>query len=274
MAKCSRPAEIRGFIYERMAEENPIRVCRHDDPALKRTEAEAPPTQKRQFYNLTQVCRTLRKEFLPVYEARTEYIIDLWTQRANLPDIGSLKGKVAIDIDAACFDMQPIDILPLIRYLARTRKSGCRFASTEGVVFRSIEAIVVQLNKLLPSSDGSSNNWLAAVNGPMKRVDLHLFPHEDIRQYYRFRGAEPMLRIVYPSAATEAWMKQSHKCGAEYEAYLQKSGLDVLEMHVVVGHASRRTTNEGRMPLNWRLSYVGSRLSIDQAARISGTWTR
>jgi hypothetical protein len=254
-----------------MTEENPIRMCRYDDPALTRSEATTP---KRQFYNLTQVCQQVRKEFLPLYEQRTEYIIDLWTQRANLTDTAALKGSVAIDIDAACFDMQPIDLLPFIRFLARTRKIHCRFASTEGVIFRSIEAIVEQLNKLLPSPTGSNNNWLAAVNGPMKRVDLHLFPHEDIRQYYRFRGAEPMLRVVYPARATEDWMKQSHKGGGEYESYLQKSGLDGLDMHVVVGHASRRTTNEGRMPLDWRLSYVGSRLSIDQAARISGTWMR
>lgn len=254
-----------------MIEDSPIRMIRHDDPALSRSEA-IPP--RRQFYNLTQVCQQLRKEFVPLYEQRTEYIIDLWTQRANLTDISALKGAVAIDIDAACFDMQPIDLLPLIRYLARTKKAGVRFASTEGVVFRSIESIVEQLNELLPASDGRNANWLAAVNGPMKRVDLHLFPHEDIRAYYRFRGAEPMLRIVYPARATEDWMKQSHKVGGEYESYLQSTGLDGLEMHVVVGHASRRTTNEGRMPLNWRLSYIGSRLSIDQAVRISGQWTR
>ncbi|KAH4267758.1 hypothetical protein HBI25_036000 [Parastagonospora nodorum] len=268
------PTEIRKLIYRHMVEEKPIRMCRHDDPALARSEPTPPPPQKRLFYSLTQVCRQLRTEFLPLYEARTEYIIDLWTQRTHLTNIGALRGKVAIDIDAACFDMQPIDILPLIRYLARTRKAGCRFASTEGVVFHSIESIVVQLNKLLPSTTGTNSAWLAAANGPMKRVDLHLFPHEDIRQYYRFRGAEPMLRIVYPSAVIEPWMKQSHKCGAEYEAYLNKTGLDILDMHIVVGHASRRTTNQGRMPLDWRLSYVGSRLSVEQAVRISGTWTR
>lgn len=248
-------------------------MCRHDDPVLKRPNDVSSPPQKRQFYNLTQVCQQVRKEFLPVYEQRTEYIIDLWTQRANLTDIDALKGQVAMDIDAACFDMQPIDLLPLIRYLASTHRTNCRFASTEGVVFRSIESIVEQLNKLLPSP-ASNKNWLAAVKGPMKRIDLHLFPHEDIRQYYRFRGAEPMLRIVYPSSATEGWMKQSHKSGGEYKTYLEKTGLDNLDMHVVVGHASQRTTNEGRLPLDWRLSYVGSRLSIDQAARISGTWTR
>lgn len=69
-------------------------------------------------------------------------------------------------------------------------------------------------------------------------------------------------------------MKQSHKSGGEYEAYLAKTGLDALDMHVVVGHASRRTTNADRLPLDWRLSYVGSRLSLDQAVRISGTFAR
>jgi hypothetical protein len=254
-----------------MTEDSPIRMIRHDDSALSRSEASP---SKRQFYNLTQVCQQLRKEFLHLYEQRTEYIIDLWTQRANLPDIAALKGKVAIDIDAACFDMQPIDLLPLIRFLSRSKKQGVRFASTEGVVFRSIESIVEQLNKLLPAPTGLNANWLSAVNGPMKRVDLHLFPHEDIRAYYRFRGAEPMLRIVYPARATQEWMKQSHKVGGEYEAYLHKTGLDGLEMHVVVGHASRRKINEGRMPLDWRLSYVGSRLSMDQAVRLSGQYTR
>jgi hypothetical protein len=254
-----------------MAEEGPIRMCRHDDPALARGEQSHTP--KRQFFNLTQVCRQLRTEFLPVYEQRTEYVIDLWTQRSHLAELSSLKGQVAMDIDAACFDMQPIDLLPLIRYIARTRRTNCRFASTEGVVFRSIEAIVEQLNKLLPSSS-SKAGWLAAINGPIKRIDLHLFPHEDIRQYYRFRGAEPMLRIVYPSAATESWMKQSHKSGGEYETYLEKTGLNALDMYVVVGHASSRTTNEGRLPLNWRLSYAGSRLSVEQAVRISGQYTR
>jgi hypothetical protein len=245
-------------------------MCRHDDPAL--SEPPTQPTPKRNFYGLTQVSRQLRAEFLPIYEQRTKYIIDLWAQRSTLTKLNVLKGEVAMDIDAACFDMQPIDLLPLIRYLARTGRTNCRFASTEGVVFRSIESTVEQLNKLLPAHNNA--NWTAAVNGPMKRVDLHLFPHDDIRQYYRFRGAEPMVRIVYPSAATEGWMKQSHKCGAEYEAYLEKTGLDVLDMHVVVGHASRRTTNEGRLPLDWRLSYAGSRLSMDQAVRISGTWSR
>jgi hypothetical protein len=253
-----------------MTEDAPMRMCRHDDPAL--SEPPTHHTPRRRFYALTQVCRQVRTEFLPIYEQRAKYIIDLWAQRSNLTKINALKGEVAMDIDAACFDMQPIDLLPLIRYLARTGRSNCRFASTEGVVFRSIESTVEQLNKLLPST--SNKSWTDAVNGPMKRVDLHLFPHDDIRQYYRFRGAEPMVRIVYPSAATEAWMKQSHKCGAEYEAYLEKTGLDVLDMHVVVGHASRRTTNEGRLPLDWRLSYVGSRLSMDQAVRISGTWSR
>jgi len=246
-------------------------MCRHDNPALARP-ADELRSPNRHFYNLTQVCRQVRSEFFPMYEKQTEYIIDLWAQKANLTKLNALKGKIAMDIDAACFDMQPIDLLPLIRYLARTRRTNCRFASTEGVVFQSIEAIVVQLNKLLPSTTNKS--WLQAVNGPMKRIDLHLFPHEDIRQYYRFRGAEPMLRIVYPSAAIEGWMKQSHKSGGEYEAYLGKTGLGALEMHVVVGHASRRTTNEGRLPLDWRLSYAGSRLSMEQAVRISGTWAR
>lgn len=79
---------------------------------------------------------------------------------------------------------------------------------------------------------------------------------------------------MYPSAATEAWMKQSHKSGGEYEVFLAKTGLDALDMHVVVGHASRRTTNVDRLPLDWRLSYAGSRLSLDQAVRISGTFAR
>lgn len=256
-----------------MTEDAPIRMCRHDDPALaesKKTESSLPA---RQFYNLTQVCHQLRNEFLPIYRQQAKYIIDLWTQRTTLTKIDALKGDVAMDIDAACFDMQPIDLLPLIRYLARSGRTDCRFASTEGVVFKSIESTVEQLNKLLPSQR-KNDAWLAAVNGPMKRVDLHLFPHDDIRQYYRFRGAEPMLRIVYPSAVIESWMKQSHNTGAEYEEYLHKFGLSDLEMHVVVGHASRRKTNEGRMPLDWRLSYVGSRLSLDQAVRISGTFSR
>jgi hypothetical protein len=254
-----------------MTEDTPIRMIRHDDPALSRSSDLSP---KRQFHSLTQTCHLLRSEFLPLYSARTEYIIDLWTQRANLPDISFLKGRVSIDIDAACFDMQPIDLLPLIRFLSRSKKEGVRFASTEGVVFRSIESIVEQLNTLLPSPSGSNAHWLQAVNGPMKRVDLHLFPHEDIRAYYRFRGAEPMLRIVYPARVTQEWMKQSHKVGDEYENYLKESGLEKLEMHVVVGHASRRKINEGRMPLDWRLSYVGSRLSMDQAVRISGQYSR
>lgn len=246
-------------------------MCRHDDLALANPNNDIIP-QKRQYYNLTKVCRQVRQEFLPLYEAKTEYIIDLWAQKAHLADFGTLRGSIAMDIDAACFDMAPIDLLPLIRYLARTRRTNIRFASTEGVVFRSIETIVVELNKLLPSN--TNQNWLAAVNGPMKRIDLHLFPHEDVRNYYRFRGAEPMLRIVYPSAATEGWMKQSNKSGGEYEAYLVKTGLDVLDMHIVIGHASRRTTNADRLPLDWRLSYVGSRLSLDQAVRISGTFSR
>ncbi|OAL00851.1 hypothetical protein IQ06DRAFT_335287 [Phaeosphaeriaceae sp. SRC1lsM3a] len=267
------PLEVRKVIYAHMTEDAPIRMCRHDDPALaesKKTESSLPA---RQFYNLTQVCHQLRNEFLPIYRQQAKYIIDLWTQRTTLTKIDALKGDVAMDIDAACFDMQPIDLLPLIRYLARSGRTDCRFASTEGVVFKSIESTVEQLNKLLPSQR-KNDAWLAAVNGPMKRVDLHLFPHDDIRQYYRFRGAEPMLRIVYPSAVIESWMKQSHNTGAEYEEYLHKFGLSDLEMHVVVGHASRRKTNEGRMPLDWRLSYVGSRLSLDQAVRISGTFSR
>jgi hypothetical protein len=247
-------------------------MCRHDDPALTSLETEPPCVSKRQYYALTQVCHTLRTEFLPIYEQKTEYIIDLWAQKGHLTKLNMLKGSVAMDIDAACFDMAPIDLLPLIRYLARTGRTNVRFASTEGVVFRSIESIVTQLNQLLPSPTNTS--WLAAVNGPMKRIDLHLFPHEDICAYYRFRGAEPMLRIVYPGAAIEGWMKQAHKSGGEYEAYLEETGLVGLDMHVVVGHASRRTTNEGRLPLDWRLSYVGSRLSLDQAVRISGTFAR
>lgn len=255
-----------------MTEDAPIRMCRHDDPALADSD-KATSNPPRQFYSLTQVCHQLRSEFLPIYAQHTKYIIDLWTQRTSLTKLDSLKGEVAMDIDAACFDMQPIDLLPLIRYLARSARPDVRFASTEGVVFKSIESTVAQLNQLLPSQHANPA-WLAAVHGPMKRVDLHLFPHDDIRQYYRFRGAEPMLRIVYPSAVIESWMKQSHKCGAEYEEYIDKVGLNDLEMHVVVGHASRRKTNEGRMPLDWRLSYVGSRLSMEQAVRISGTFSR
>jgi hypothetical protein len=167
-----------------------------------------------------------------------------------------------MDIDAACFDMEPIDLLPLARCLARTRRTDVWFASTEGVVFRSIQAIVDELNKLLPSRDGSNKAWLDAVNGPMKRIDLHLFPHEDVRQYYRFRGAEPLLRIVYPAAVSEEWMKRASKSDG-YEEYLTETGLDTFDMHVVVGHASRRTTNEGRLPLDWRMSLQFSRLSID-----------
>ncbi|KAI4942653.1 hypothetical protein J4E91_009822 [Alternaria rosae] len=256
------PPEIRNRIYERMSEEVPIRMCRHDDPALARREGEPKPTKRRQYYNLTQVCHQLREEFLPIYAEKAHYIIDLWSQKSNLVKIDSLKGQVSLDIDAACFDMEPIDLLPLIRCLVRTRRTDCRFTSTEGVVFRSISEIVGELNKLLPNPDNSNQSWLTAVNGPMKRIDLHLFPHDDIRQYYRFRGAEPLLRVVYPSAVSEEWMKRASKSEG-YEAYLQKTGLDKFEMHVVIGHASRRTTNEGRLPLDWRMSYQLSRHSID-----------
>jgi hypothetical protein len=241
-----------------MSEEEPIRMCRHDDPVLALSEPRIP---RRQFHNLTQV-RPIRDEFLPIYAQNTKYIIDLWAQKAHLAKVDTLKGQVSMDIDAACFDMEPIDILPLIRCLVRTRRTDVRFASTEGVVFRSIQAIVDELNKLLPSLDGSNRSWLDAVNGPMKRIDLHLFPHEDVRQYYRFRGAEPLLRIVYPSAASEEWMKRSSKSDG-YEQYLAKTGLDRFGMHVVVGHASRRTTNEDRLPLDWRMSLQLSRLSVD-----------
>lgn len=256
-----------------MIEDAPVRMCRRDDSSPKPSEDEPTYTPKRQFHALTQVCRTIRKEFSPIYESQASYILDLWSQKSSLTELSTLKGTVMLDIDAACFDMAPIDLLPLIRYLARTRRTNVHLGSTEGVVFHSIEAIVQQLNKLIPSH-GNNDQWLQAVNGPMKRIDLHLFPHENIRQYYRFRGAEPMLRIVYPSVATEGWMKQSHKYAGEYEAYLERTGLHALEMHIVVGHASRRTTNEGRMPLDWRLSYAGSRLSVEQAVRISGQWAR
>jgi hypothetical protein len=240
-----------------MSEETPIRMCRFNDPALADEHAHGP---RRQFYNLTQVCHQIRSEYLPTYAENTEYVIDLWAQKANLANVVALKGHVSMDIDAACFDMEPIDLLPLICSLARTRKSDVRFTSTEGIVFRSIQAIVDELNKLLPN--GSNKSWLDAVNGPMKRIDLHLFPHEDVRQYYRFRGAEPLLRIVYPSAASQGWMKRSSKSDG-YEEYLMKTGLDAFDMHVVVGHASRRTANEGRLPLDWRMSLQLSRLSID-----------
>lgn len=262
------PPEIRNRIYERMSEEVPIRMCRHDDPALAQREGEPARTSRRQYYNLTQVCQQIRNEFLPIYAKKAHYIIDLWSQKSNLVKVDSLKGQVSLDIDAACFDMEPIDLLPLIRCLVRTRRTDCRFTSTEGVVFRSISEIVAELNKLLPNPENSNQSWLTAVNGPMKRIDLHLFPHDDIRQYYRFRGAEPLLRVVYPSAVSEEWMKRASKSEG-YEAYLQKTGLDKFEMHVVVGHASRRTTNEGRLPLDWRMSYQLSRHSIDRAPRMS-----
>jgi hypothetical protein len=262
------PPEIRNRIYERMSEEVPIRMCRHDDPALVQREGEPAPVARRQYYNLTQVCQQIREEFLPIYAKQVHYIIDLWSQKSNLAKVDSLKGQVSLDIDAACFDMEPIDLLPLIRCLVRTHRTDCRFASTEGVVFRSISEIVGELNKLLPNPANDNQNWLTAVNGPMKRIDLHLFPHDDIRQYYRFRGAEPLLRVVYPSAVSEEWMKRASKSEG-YEAYLEKTGLDKFEMHVVIGHASRRTTNEGRLPLDWRMSYQLSRHSIDRAPRMS-----
>ncbi|KAF1837655.1 hypothetical protein BDW02DRAFT_637018 [Decorospora gaudefroyi] len=263
------PPEIRNRIYDRMSEQEPIRMCRSDDPALtSNDEIETPRVSRRQFYNLTQVCHKIRQEFLPIYAAKTEYIIDLWAQKANLSKVDALKGHVSMDIDAACFDMEPIDLLPLIRCLARTHRTDHRFASTEGVVFQSIQAIVDQLNKLLPGPDARNKPWLEAVNGPMKRIDLHLFPHEDVRSYYRFRGAEPLLRVVYPAAVSADWMKRSSKSDG-YEAYLCKTGLDALDMHIVIGHASRRTTNEGRLPLDWRMSLQLSRLSVDRAPRLS-----
>jgi hypothetical protein len=77
-----------------------------------------------------------------------------------------------------------------------------------------------------------------------------------------------LLRVVYPSSVSEDWMKRSSKSEG-YEAYLQKTGLDAFEMHVVIGHASRRTTNEGRLPLDWRMSYQLSRMSIDKGPRMS-----
>ncbi|XP_014557250.1 hypothetical protein COCVIDRAFT_15477 [Bipolaris victoriae FI3] len=261
------PPEVRNKIYEQMNEDGPIRMCRSDDPALALRDGESARAQRRQFYNLTQVCREIRNEFLPVYARKTEYIIDLWGQRANLSKVETLNAKVSMDIDAACFDMEPIDLLPLLRCLVRAGRTDCRFTSTEGVVFRSISEIVDELNKLLPAANGSNKNWLEAISGPMKRIDLHLFPHDDIRQYYRFRGAEPLVRVVYPSAKSEEWMKRASK-SQEYEAYLRKTGLDKFEMHVVIGHASRRTTNEGRLPLDWRMSYQ-LRQSTDRAPRLS-----
>lgn len=250
-----------------MNEDGPIRMCRSDDPALVLRDGESARAQRRQFYSLTQVCREIRNEFMPVYARKTEYIIDLWGQRANLSKVETLNAKVSMDIDAACFDMEPIDLLPLLRCLVRTGRTDCRFTSTEGVVFRSISEIVDELNKLLPAANGSNKNWLEAINGPMKRIDLHLFPHDDIRQYYRFRGAEPLVRVVYPSAKSEEWMKRASK-SQEYEAFLRKTGLDKFDMHVVIGHASRRTTNEGRLPLDWRMSYQ-LRQSMDRAPRLS-----
>ncbi|KNG50880.1 hypothetical protein TW65_01858 [Stemphylium lycopersici] len=262
------PPEVRNQIYDKMNEDVPIRMVRHDDPALVLREGESARTQRRQFYNLTQVCHDIRDEFLPVYENKMHYIIDLWSQKTNLAKVEALKGQVSMDIDAACFDMEPIDLLPLLRCLIRTGRTDCRFTSTEGVVFRSISEIVAELNKLLPAADGSNKNWLEAVMGPMKKIDLHLFPHDDIRQYYRFRGAEPLVRVVYPSAKSAEWMKRASKSDG-YEEYLEKTGLNKFEMHVVVGHASRRTTNQGRLPLDWRMSYQLSRQSMDRTPRIS-----
>ncbi|KAH7067920.1 hypothetical protein FB567DRAFT_599329 [Paraphoma chrysanthemicola] len=260
--------EIRNLIYEYMVEERPIRMCRHDDAALVLRDGETAPARQRQYYNLTQVCRQIRQEYLPIYARKTRYIIDLWTQRGNLAKLDKVNGHVSIDIDAACFDMEPIDLLPLLRDLSRTRRTDRHFASLEGVIFKSISSIVGELNKLLPGTEECSQSWLETVNGPIKRIDLHLFPHDDIRQYYRFHGGEPLLRIVYPSSVTEDWMKRSFKSD-EYEAYLDRIGLTSFEMHVVVGHASRRTTNAGRLPLNWRLSYAEPRLSLDRAHRRS-----
>ncbi|KAF2029387.1 hypothetical protein EK21DRAFT_101167 [Setomelanomma holmii] len=260
--------EIRNLIYEHMIEETPLRMCRHDDATLPLRDGETVPVQRRQYYNLSQVCRTIRQEYLPTYRKNTEYIIDLWTQRENLTKLDALNGHVSIDIDAACFDMEPIDLLPMLRYLARTRRTDCRFVSVEGVIFKSISSIVGELNKLLPGTEGCSLSWLETVDGPIKRIDLHLFPHEDIQQYYRFHGGEPLLRIVYPSFMAEDWMKKSFK-SSEYEAYLNQIGLDAFEMHVVVGHASRRTTHADRLPLNWRLSYAEPRASLDRAHRRS-----
>ncbi|KAK1919935.1 hypothetical protein P3342_002229 [Pyrenophora teres f. teres] len=170
------PPEVRNRIYERMNDDEPIRMCRHDDPALAPRDGETAPAPKRQFYNLTQVCHQLRSEFLPIYAKKTHYIIDLWSQKANLAKVDTLQGQVSMDIDAACFDMEPIDLLPLIRTLVRKNRTDCQFTSTEGVVFRSIAEIVAELNKLLPKTDGSTKSWLNAINGPMKRIDLHLFP--------------------------------------------------------------------------------------------------
>lgn len=86
---------------------------------------------KRQYLGLTQVCRQLRSEFLPLYKAKTTVsllpinmyaYIDTWIAPLGLNE-DEILGHVIIDVfDADPQQLRVLDIKPVLQLLRRARK--------------------------------------------------------------------------------------------------------------------------------------------------------
>ncbi|KZM18881.1 hypothetical protein ST47_g9967 [Ascochyta rabiei] len=114
------PGELRNRIYNYTVEENTIKLGKKQEPLKSRL------ATNRQFFSLTQVCRSIRSEFSPLYRARTwvslipqdlyDYIGTFLAQPGVTGD--EMVGLITLDLAAqphttACIDMKPL--LQLLR---------------------------------------------------------------------------------------------------------------------------------------------------------------
>ncbi|KAF9697510.1 hypothetical protein EKO04_004118 [Ascochyta lentis] len=117
------PGELRNRIYNFTVEEGTIRFQRNQEPPNSNS------TTKRQFFSLTQVCRSIRSEFSPLYRARTlvsltpenlyEYI-SIFLTPPNITD-DQITGLITLNLTANPNTTSCIDLKPLLQLLQRAK---------------------------------------------------------------------------------------------------------------------------------------------------------
>ncbi|KAI8930995.1 hypothetical protein NX059_012006 [Plenodomus lindquistii] len=140
------PAELRNLIYDFTAEDNdlehPVILSSSKNTAFRRCNACAKdrrePAVGRSFYSLTQVCREIRNEYLPLYRARTKvhvYDSDILKYVETTVDITDCKpGDVIANVAITTYTcgelpaVRDIYLIPLMQLEAATRKLSISFA--------------------------------------------------------------------------------------------------------------------------------------------------
>jgi hypothetical protein len=210
-----RSTELRNYIYKYAAEQS-ISVKLVHRPGHSTDNIDY-AEQDRKLLGLTQTCRQIRAEFLPVYLEKTTiaffYLqVDQYVSTFVDPQDGTYEDAVGsvllLSVNAAC---PSVDILPLIKLIARAPRFTARFTKNSGGDISLYDALLN--NHHSPQWDLYVSTSLSQVNIGIDEYDL------------------PEITIVVKKESVEGWMRPEQRPktideeGEAIRAWCTRSGL-------------------------------------------------